>query len=204
MGEPEIDDGRLLDLALGLHEDPALRQAAERSPQLRRRLDELTAELRAISGELPRLLRTGSAGDALPRDRWRILLALDDSPRSGRACAAAERLAASSAGTVIVFHVRGTAPLGSASISESQSEAAELLGSYLDELREEGIAVESALGQASYGHVAESILRAADELAADLIVLGADSRPRLLSSLSAHRIAKRVTAAARCPVLIVR
>ena len=137
MGEPEIDDGRLLDLALGLHEDPALRQAAEASPQLRRRLDELTAELHAISGELPRLLGAGSAGDVLSSDRWRILLALDDSPRSGRACAAAARLAACSAGTVIVFHVRETARLGSALISEPESEAAELVRSYLDELREE-------------------------------------------------------------------
>jgi nucleotide-binding universal stress UspA family protein len=203
MRDFDIDDERLLDLALGLREDVELRQAAEHSPKLRRRLEELSVELEAIGQELPQLLAGNDAGHSLPRSRWRILLAVDGAPHDGRACSAAARLAASFAGRVIVFHVRETSLPDSASVAECETEAASQLTRYVDELEEEHIPAESALGRARRGHVAESILQAATELSVDLIVMGADRRSRRLAFLPWHRTARRVVSRARCPVLVV-
>jgi hypothetical protein len=52
LGQPVFDDDRLLAFALGLGDDPELRAAADGDEALRRRLDELHAELNAVGVQL--------------------------------------------------------------------------------------------------------------------------------------------------------
>ena len=51
-GQPVFDDDRLLALALGLDDDPELEAAAGRDDALRRRLDEMRADVAAVGGRL--------------------------------------------------------------------------------------------------------------------------------------------------------
>jgi nucleotide-binding universal stress UspA family protein len=203
MGEPEIDDDYLLDIALGLREDPGLLQRAERSAELSKRVSQMRAELQALDGQLSQLLSAGPPVDVLPLAHWRILLAVDDSASSGRACVVAARFAGRSEGSVIVFHAREMNPPRTAAVSEPEGDAEALLMSYADELRDGGIPVEPTLGQAIRGHEADSILEAAEELAADLIVIGAGNHSRLAALLLRHRTAGRVVANADRPVVVV-
>ena len=50
----EIDDNRLVNLALGLTDDPELSEALRTSPELRERFEQVAAELRASTESLQR------------------------------------------------------------------------------------------------------------------------------------------------------
>ena len=94
----DIEDATLLDLALGLREDPELVQAIHGSRQLRKRYRAVKRELRSLDGELHQVkLRSADDRPRLRLGAWRILLAVDDSEQSARAVDAAAALAEASA-----------------------------------------------------------------------------------------------------------
>jgi hypothetical protein len=70
-GLPVFDDDRLLALALGLDDDPELEAAAERDEALRRRLDEMRADVAAVGAQLDAVVPAPGEGYADPADaRW--------------------------------------------------------------------------------------------------------------------------------------
>jgi hypothetical protein len=70
----DVDDDRLLDLALGLEDDPEVTEAVARSAELQQRLSELEADLRAIDRELHNMLPASAEDWNDPTaDRWQRL-----------------------------------------------------------------------------------------------------------------------------------
>jgi nucleotide-binding universal stress UspA family protein len=137
----------------------------------------------------------------------RILIAIDDSPPAQRAVRAAVRLAEQLGGQLAAVHVvdseRATAP-----------ELAVINEGLLAELRQRGHEIlEDAYRQIPpqikveryqvVGDPGECILDLAREWAADLIVIGSDSRGRLAHFLLGST-ADAVIRRASCPVIAVR
>jgi len=78
----DVDDERLLDLALGLEDDPEVRDAVSRSAELQQRLVELEADLRAIDRELHGVLPPVEEGWHDPAsESWRRLQPFFAEPR---------------------------------------------------------------------------------------------------------------------------
>ena len=70
----DVDDDRLLDLALGLEDDPEVTEAVARSAELQQRLSELEADLRAIDRELHNMLPAPDEDWSDPTaNRWQRL-----------------------------------------------------------------------------------------------------------------------------------
>lgn len=79
----DVDDERLLDLALGLEDDPEVRDAVSRSAELQQRLVELEADLRAIDRELHGVLPPVEEGWHDPASEiWRRLRPFFAEPRA--------------------------------------------------------------------------------------------------------------------------
>jgi nucleotide-binding universal stress UspA family protein len=137
----------------------------------------------------------------------RILIAIDDSPPAARALESGVSLAGELGGDLAIAHVVDT---GSAFHPE--------LGTYderlLQELRRSGqLLLRAAVAQVPggiqaiqmllEGDPAETIIEAAKQWRADVIVLGSDSRGRLAHFLLGST-ADSVIRRAPCPVLTVR
>jgi nucleotide-binding universal stress UspA family protein len=203
----DIEDATLLDLALGLREDPELVQAIHSSRQLRKRYRAVERELRSLDGELHQV-KLRSAGDR-PRLRlgpWRILLAVDDSEQSARAVDAAAALAGASGGEVLVFHLREVQPfcggVGCTGL-ETRREAEELVCGIVDRLRGNGVWAEGETHTARSGEAAREIAHAARCIGADLIVMGSRGSSDL-AALFTGSVCHQAIRRASCPVVVVR
>jgi nucleotide-binding universal stress UspA family protein len=200
----EIEDTALLDLALGLRDDPQLEQALRRSPELRRRFHEVEKELRNLDGELHRI-EPGDADDrrSLRPGPWCILLAVDDSEPSQRAVQAAAVVAEMGGGHILVFHVREHGPAVAGRCLETRAEAAHMVARIVERLRLAGVTADGETHTVLSGRTARDIASAARSVGADLIILGSrgssDLASLLMGSVS-HEAIRR----ARCPVLVVR
>jgi nucleotide-binding universal stress UspA family protein len=199
----DVEDS-LLDLALGLCDDPELERAVRHSPELRRRLRSVESHLRRLDGEL-RQIEPQDAHDRrrLRRGSWRILLAVDDSEPSERAVEAAAVMAGVSGGAVLVLHVRVCDPAARNMGLEKREEAIGLVGGIVERLRGDGVCAEGRMHAAQSGQVARDIAQAAHDIDADLIIMGS----RGCSDLAGLLIGSVAHAAIRhavCPVLVVR
>lgn len=198
----EIDDNRLVNLALGLSDDPELAVALRSSPELRERLQQVTAELRGLDRELQKLQPQASRRP-LGEGRWRILVPYDDTARAQQAVATAAALAATSDGEVVVFHVQVLEPPGQGWPIETRTDAAQLVDCVIAHLLDEGVKAAGALGSASRRAIASEIVSAAASRGADLIVMGSRRRS-LLARLFFGSLTHEVMRHAPCPVVIVR
>jgi nucleotide-binding universal stress UspA family protein len=202
----EFSDDQLVDFVLGLGTDHGLGDAVRAEPELRRRCSALKTELRHLDEEFAELLANDSHDGILTKASWRILLAVDGSSGSRKAALAALALALRSDGVVEVLHVCEFGQLGRCLgplPGETRAEAAALIGPVLGELRGRGVMVRGQLRSAPAGLVARNIVWEAEEIAADIIVIGSSSSSRL-AALWASRVGAAVVRKARCPVLVVR
>lgn len=199
----EFTDERLVDYLLGLSADPELEYAVDVEEGLRQRFHALQTQLGSLDREFGELLKC-TARDPLSRDTWRILLAVDDSPGSRTATLAAAALATRSGGVVEVLHVLEV-PLGGRSTvpSEAKAQAVAVVETALTELHSRGLTARGQLRCASPGRLARNIVWEAEEIAADVIVLGSTRRSRLWALLM-PRVAAGVLRRSHCPVLVAR
>ncbi len=201
----EFSDEQLVDFVLGLDTDRVLECAMRAQPELRRRCRALRTELCRLDEEFGELLDEPSP-NILTRASWRVLLAVDGSAGARRATLATTALALRGECVVEVLHVcecgRSVGPAG-ALLAEPRAEAAALIAPIVGELRSRGVTVRGQLRSSPAGLVARNILWEAEEIGADLIVIGA-SAPSRLAALWAPRVASAVVRKAACPVLVVR
>jgi nucleotide-binding universal stress UspA family protein len=200
----DVEDTSLLDLALGLRDDPELVRAVRGSPELRKRYRAVERHLRRLDGEL-RQIEPQDADDRrrLRLGAWRILLAIDDSEPSTRATDAAAVMAEVSGGAILVLHVREVEPTSSSAGLETREEAEELVATIVDRLRGDGVWAEGETHTCRCGQTARDITQAARCIGADLIIMGSRgfSGPAALLMGSVSRQAIRHTV---CPVLVIR
>jgi nucleotide-binding universal stress UspA family protein len=135
----------------------------------------------------------------------KVLVAVDHSPSSGRALAAASELAGLSKGEVWVLHVRereviprlGLVPTESDAEAEGQVKAAAAV------LADAGITAHAEMTDALFGHVAQEIVATATQHEVGVIVMGCRGRGDL-AGLVLGSTAHKVIHLADGPVLIVR
>jgi len=200
----EIEDTSLIDLALGLRDDPELREAVHSSHELRSRFKRVEKELRRLDGELRHLEPQATGGPRrLRQGPWRILLAVDGLEPSERAVETAAVMAEMSAGEILVFHVREvSAPAGCQSL-ETRKEAEVLVAGIVDSLRLEGVCAVGETHSVRSGRAARDITEAAQSVGADLIIMGSRGRSDL-AALFIGSVAHQAIRRATCPVLVVR
>jgi nucleotide-binding universal stress UspA family protein len=136
----------------------------------------------------------------------RIVLGIDGSDHAVKATAVAAELAKATGSEVLVLHVlerMAASNGGPATDLELPRDAASLVETAAARLREEGIKTTEKIVTAPSGRVAPEIMGAADEVSADLIVVGSrglsDFSGLLVGSVS-HKLIQH----ANCPVLVVR
>jgi nucleotide-binding universal stress UspA family protein len=147
----------------------------------------------------------------------RIVLAVDGSPPSERAVSVCADLAASLGAEVAVIHVNidpvmimpPVAPteamiappvLTDQALREADAAGQAILARALDALRTRSV---KATARQARGPVGQRVVEAANELSADLIVLGSHGHGRL-EELLLGSVSDAVARHARCSVLIVR
>jgi nucleotide-binding universal stress UspA family protein len=199
----EFSDERLVDFLLGLRTDPELEDAVRAEPDLRRRCQTLVVDLRSLDSEFAELLKD-PVEEPLTRACLRILVAVNEGPAARRATTAAASLALRVGGVVEVLHVRvAETRAGGPLPPESRAQAKQVVDLALNDVRARGVTARGQLRCAPSGKVARNIVWEAEELDADLIVLGSAARS-FLTALSRPRVASAVMKKARCPVLVVR
>jgi nucleotide-binding universal stress UspA family protein len=200
----EFSDEQLVDFVLGLGADDGLADAVRAQPELRRRCGALKSELCRLEEELAELVET-DPHDILAKASWRILLAADGSAAARRVTLAALALAQRSDGVVEVLHVCESRLGGwaGAVAGETPAEAAALIAPILGELHGRGVMSRGQLRSAPVGLVAGSILAEAEEIAADIIVIGSSTSSRWSTLWGAPRVGASVVRNAGCPVLVV-
>lgn len=136
----------------------------------------------------------------------RILVAIDGSEGAGRALGTAIELARLSGSSLSALAVEGPLPVYAATIGEvdeAKREKDAFFGRVAAEAKrlaaEAGVEIEIQLRP---GHAAELIVRHAEELGADLVVVG--HKGHFLQDYLLGSTADRVAHHARCPVLIVK
>jgi nucleotide-binding universal stress UspA family protein len=140
--------------------------------------------------------------------RTNILLAIDPAAAGDRRCGAAAGMIAeligSDADHVIVLHVREFSILSLARNMTDHGGATgrRAVDQTVSGLREAGIHASGLIREADFGHVARTILDAADEFDARLIVLGSASRADF-PGLPAGGVSAHVLHLATRPVVIV-
>lgn len=201
----DVEDNSLIDLALGLRDDPQLAQEVRKSPRLRRRFRALEKDLRHLDGEL-RQIKPLDADDRrrLRVGSWRILLAVDGTEPSERAVEAAAVLTELSGGQLLVLHVREMGSSARDLSLETHEEARRLVAGIVARLQRQGLRAQGALHATTSGHATyDDIAYAARSIQADLIIVGSrgcsDLAALLVGSVS-HQTIRR----AMCPVLVVR
>ena len=136
----------------------------------------------------------------------RILVAIDGSEGAGRALGAAIELARLSGSSLSALAVEGPLPVYAATIGEVDEVKREkdaFFGRVAADAKrlaaQAGVELEV---QVRPGHAAELIVRHAEELGADLIVVG--HKGHFLKDYLLGSTADRVAHHARCPVMIVK
>lgn len=134
----------------------------------------------------------------------RIVLAVDGSETSLKAVPVARETAERFGSEVTVLHVREHEfSWGSDIDLETPDEASELVDGIVRELKDGGVSARPEVRRVVLGLAPQEILRVADELDAQLIVMGTrgltDWAGLLLGSV-AHKVVHHAT----CPVLLVR
>ncbi len=203
----DFTDEELVDFVLGLGSDVRLLKAVRARPELRQRCSALESELGGLEGELAGLLADGAdADDLLAAESWRVLLAVDRCSSTRRATRTALALALRGTGVVEALHVcchglsgRWAGPLP----GETRAEGAALLEPVLGELRAHGVTCRGQLRCAPQDKVARHIVWEAEEIGAQVIVLGG-GRSSWLAAVLAPGVTAEVVRRAPCPVFVVR
>jgi nucleotide-binding universal stress UspA family protein len=130
----------------------------------------------------------------------RILLAIDDSPSSEIATAFATAIARRSGASVHVFFVNEYLVSGGGVTLQTRDEAARLVNTAIEQLREAGVAAGGSARVAHYRKVAQCIVAAAEEHEVDAVVLGS-RRQRRLQRVFSFQVRERVTRLTSLPVL---
>jgi nucleotide-binding universal stress UspA family protein len=136
----------------------------------------------------------------------RILLAVDHSEISDRAVAAARDLAVLSKGEVWVLHLRERemgAKTGVMPIDESTDEANAAVAAAVDLLTQAGVKAHSEVRNTIFGYAAREIVNDAQEVDADVIVMGSRGRGDIAGLLLGSTAHKVIHLSDR-PVLVVR
>lgn len=136
----------------------------------------------------------------------RILVAVDHSEISDRAVAAARDLALLSKGEVWVLHLRERetgAKTGALSIDETTDDANAAVAAAVDRLTAVGVKAHGEVRNTIFGYAAREIINDAEEVNADVIVMGSRGRGDL-AGLLLGSTAHKVIHLSRRPVLVVR
>jgi nucleotide-binding universal stress UspA family protein len=149
-----------------------------------------------------RVRRPAATGFIRPQTSSRVLLATDLRPGSAAATAAAVRLAAALHASLVVVNVVEPVRDGPVALRMDQlrgrNEAA--VQSIATDARAAGVDTTFLVWQ---GEPGPSVVAAAEAEAADIIVIGATTRPRV-SRLLLGSVSEHILHAAHCPVLVVR
>jgi nucleotide-binding universal stress UspA family protein len=136
-----------------------------------------------------------------------IVLAVDGSKYSEKAVELAKHLAAEGNEEVVVAHVTELLPARFQTYPgldhEAGQEIIELANGYVAELEKAGLTARVELRSAQYGGVARILTNLAEDLHADLIVMGSQGRGEL-SALLLGSVAHKVLHYSNRPVLITR
>jgi nucleotide-binding universal stress UspA family protein len=134
----------------------------------------------------------------------RILLAVDGSEESREALRTAIELAKAGGGEIHVVHVHGKdTGFQIKDDVETREEAETLVEAFCDLVKKADVPVAGDLRAARTEKVAEEIIRAADDFAADCIVVGSRGAGPV-SEMLLGSVANRVVHMARCPVVVAR
>ena len=136
----------------------------------------------------------------------RILVAVDHSEISDRAVVAARDLALLSKGEVWVLHLREREmgpKTGVLVPDETTDEADAEVASSVEVLSQAGVKAHSRVRNTIFGYAAREIMNDADEVNADVIVLGSRGRGELAGLLLGSTAHKVIHLSDR-PVLVVR
>jgi nucleotide-binding universal stress UspA family protein len=133
-----------------------------------------------------------------------ILLPIDGSEPSRRAVRVATELAKCVGGEVVVFHVkeRQVNRFGVFDL-ETPDEAREFVDSTVRQIKDFGVSARGELVTAIYGNATREILQQANEISADIIVMGSRGLSDF-AGLVIGSVAHKVLHLARCPVMVVR
>lgn len=133
-----------------------------------------------------------------------IVLAVDAKGHVSAAAQMTRELCRDSGGEVIVLHVHEFAVgrWGRMQVDCGEGEGAALVSDIVTDLKSAGISAEGEIREAQFGHVATSILEAADEHDAVIVVIGSGGRADL-PHLPFGSVAHRLLHLARRTVLIV-
>jgi nucleotide-binding universal stress UspA family protein len=135
-----------------------------------------------------------------------VLLAVDGSKHAEKAVDLATQLVQDDA-EVVVLHVTEILPARFQTVTSadytSDTEAIELAKRYAKDLGATGVKARTEFRHIRYGHVARVIVEAAEELGADVIVMGSHGRSDLTAVLLGS-VAHKVLHHADRPVLIAR
>ena len=131
-----------------------------------------------------------------------ILLAVDDSAHSQRAADVAEGLAHLTKYTVVVMHIHelATGRWGSMRVDDNTGDA--FAETTVKGLQGAGIAAMVEIREARYGQVAQALSAAAEDLDADMIVVGSRGRSNV-ASFALGGVSHKLLHLARRPVLVV-
>jgi nucleotide-binding universal stress UspA family protein len=135
-----------------------------------------------------------------------VLLAVDGSKHAEKAVDLAAQVAGDVA-EVVVLHVTEIVPARFQTVTSadyaSDAETIELAKRYTKELEAVGVKARVQFRHIRYGHVARVIVEAAQEMDADVIVMGSHGRSDLTAMLLGS-VAHKVLNLADRPVLIAR
>lgn len=134
----------------------------------------------------------------------RILVAIDGSRQGSTTLSVAVDLASRYGAEVTVVHVREHARYEGSDVDLGPDDPAEsVIDGALAGFREAGIDARGVIARVSPGETPEQIVRTAEEVGADLIVMGSRGMTEL-KSLLLGGVANKVLHHASCPVLLVR
>jgi nucleotide-binding universal stress UspA family protein len=135
-----------------------------------------------------------------------IMVAVDKSDQSDRAVAVARDLAKATGGVVHLFHIREHEVIvgksGGSFERETDEEVESLLDKELAVLREGGVEVVADVRRGRLDQTARVILEVADEVSADVIVIGLRG-PSALSAVMLGGTAYKILHATKRPILVV-
>lgn len=135
-----------------------------------------------------------------------IFLAIDKSEQSDRAVVVARDLARATGGVVHLFHLREHEVIvgksGGSFERETDEEVESLLDTELAVLREADVEVVPDVRRGRLDEAAQAIVQAADEVSADVVVIGLRG-PSVFSALVLGGTAYKILHATKRPTLVV-